>query len=149
MTPRTKAAAITLASLTALAGLTACGPSQQDQDKTAAADVATKFVQASSFDKCRYLAVYTTPEAIERCQASRSSESEKKAGSQDWAVQATEPWGAGYAVKLKGVDLEVVGLVKVGSDWKVSKYDTTSESVAAQSDWACQVIGGPDCGGGK
>lgn len=149
MTPRTKAAAITLAGITALAGLTACGPSQEDQDKTAATDVATKFVQASSFDRCRYDADYTTQEAIDRCQSGRTSDAEKKADELSWSVQEVQPWGDGYAVKLKSSYVMVVGLVKIGNDWKVSKDDSASESVAAQSDWACQVIGGPGCGGGK
>lgn len=149
MNTRIKTGAISLASVAVLAALTGCGPSQEEQDKTAVTEVATQFVLASSFDKCKYEADYTDQIAIEGCQSVRSSSMQKVANSQVLEVQATEPWGAGYAVKLKGLDFTVVGLVKIGDSWKVSKDDTTSEAVAAQSDWACQVIGGPDCGGSK
>lgn len=148
MNTRIKTGVISLASVAVLAALTGCGPSQEEQDKTAATEVATQFVQASPYDQCQFEAKFADQTAIERCQTERSSWG-KDAPLQDLTVQAAEPWGAGYAVKLKGLDITVVGLVQIGGAWKVSKDDTTSEAVGAQSDWACQVIGGPDCGGKK
>lgn len=142
-TTTTRAWAGLLAGL-AVVALSGCGPTQQDEDKAAASDIATKFVQATYKDKCQYDAKYPTQADVDRCVTERSVDKLPEPSAGPWSVQAAEPWGSGYAVKLKGPDIEVVGLVKVGSGWKVSKYDTTSEAVATQSDWACKVIG---CGG--
>lgn len=153
MNTRIKTAAISLASVAVLVALTGCGPSQQEQDKTAATDVAQKFTKASLHDKCLYDARYTTKDAIDRCQSGWNTADTKEGDGRDLSVQDAQVWGDGFAVKLKHLDADttvfVVGLVKIGDAWKVSKEDTTSEAVGAQSDWACQVIGGPDCGGSK
>lgn len=149
-TIRTKATAI-LTGFVALAALTACGPSQQEKDKAAATDVATKFVAAPYDEKCRYEAKNSTAGAIEHCMENRGKDPNGPM-TMPFDVQAVEPWGEGYAVKLKGEGLEgvfVLGIVKVGNEWKVAEDQTTSDQVAAQSGWACRVIGGPDCGGGS
>lgn len=151
MNTRIKATVI-LAGVAVLAALTGCGPSQQEQDKTAATEVATQFVQASYKDKCRYEVDYPTQKDIDRCLEERAKSTLPESEMPPFTVQAVEPWSDGYAVKLTGEGLQgvyVVGLVKTGDAWKVSKDDTTSDAVGAQSDWACQVIGGPDCGGSK
>lgn len=152
MNTRIKTGVISLASVAVLAALTGCGPSQEEQDKTAATKVATQFVEASYKDKCLYEADYPTQKEIDACLDERAKSTLSEPEMPLFQVQAVEPWNAGFAVKLTGEGLQgvyVVGLVKIGDSWKVSKDDTTSEAVAAQSDWACQVIGGPDCGGSK
>lgn len=152
MSTLTKTGVISLALVAVLATLTGCGPSQEEKDKTAATEVATQFVGASYKDKCLYDADYPTQKEIDQCLDERAKSTLPETEMPPFTVQAVEPWSNGIAVKLTGEGLQgvyVVGLVKVGSDWKVSKEDTASEAVGAQSDWACQVIGGPDCGGSK
>lgn len=149
MKSTTKKSLTVLLGVTVMATLASCGPSQQEQDQKAAEDVATQFVNSSFHDMCNFDADYTTEADIQRCKDSRNTEAEKKPDLQEWSVEAAEPWGGGYAFKLKASYTEVVGVVKVGTGWKVAKNDSASEAVASQSDWACQVIGGPDCGAGK
>lgn len=126
-------------------GITSCGPSQEEKDKEAASTVAVSFTEASPIDQCQYEADNLTEADINQCREVRSSYG-AEADQTEWEVKAVEPWGNGYAVQLEGSHIEVVGLLNIDNSWKVSEYDSTDKEVVAQSDWVCQVIGGPECG---
>lgn len=122
--------------------LSGCGQS----DKDAATEVAKQYVVGTWKQQCQL-------EISENTGNSRDCSTEKDEvvwKDHPTTVESVSEWKDGYAVVIpdaKGVK-DVMGLRKVGEDWKVFKYETLSQSDLAEKNPACWALSdenGQDC----
>lgn len=134
---------LVLVSVAAVSVLAGCGQS----DKDAATETAKKYVVATWKQQCQM----NSPEMGGAAQNCDSDSDEVVWANHPTDVESVTEWqDGGYAVVIpdaQGVK-DVMGLKKVGSEWKVVAYSTIDDEDAVQKDPACRALSeedGQDC----